>query len=75
MSTRVWRQRLEDILSAVEEIMSFCAEMSFNAFLNDPKTLKAIVADLAIVGEAARAARRHGQLTSIGRTCSTLSMR
>jgi uncharacterized protein with HEPN domain len=54
MSTRSWQQRIADILDAIAEIQVFCSDLSFDAFLDDPKTLKAVVADLTIIGEAVR---------------------
>ena len=54
MSPRHWPERIEDILAAVDEIQAFTAGMTFEDFRNDPKTIKAVTANFAIVGEAAR---------------------
>ncbi len=54
MSDRGWQERVRDILDAVGEIETFVSGMSREQFLADPKTLKAVVADLTIIGEAAR---------------------
>ena len=54
MSHRPWPERVRDILDVIEEIGAFCAGMSFEEFEGDAKTRKAVAADLAIVGEAAR---------------------
>jgi len=54
VSHRTWQERVQDILAAITEIQSFIAGLSKTEFLNDAKTLKAIVADLTIIGEAAR---------------------
>ena len=54
MSLRSWQERIEDILAAIAEIESFVAGMNREQFLADAKTLKAVVADLTIIGEAAR---------------------
>ncbi len=51
MSSREWRHRIEDILDAIAEIQSFVA--TFEQFRSDAKTLKAVAADLMIIGEAA----------------------
>jgi len=51
---RRWRDRLQDIVAAVEEILAFTEGMSFEAFAEDARTQKAVLADLAIIGEAAR---------------------
>ena len=53
MSPRRWRTRVEDILSAIEEIDTFVSEMSFDEFGGDPKTLRAVICDFIIIGEAA----------------------
>jgi uncharacterized protein with HEPN domain len=53
VSPRSWQERIADILAAVAEIQVFIAGMSRDQFLADAKTLKAVVADLTILGEAA----------------------
>lgn len=53
MSPRKWPRRVEDILDAIEEIQSFVQGMSYEQFQSDPKTLKAVAADLIVIGEAA----------------------
>ncbi len=53
MSPRSWEERIQDILAAIAEINAFTAGMSRDEFLADAKTLKAVVADLTILGEAA----------------------
>ncbi len=52
MSPRRWRERVQDILDAIAEIQSFVAGMDFDRFRVDAKTLKAVGADLIIIGEA-----------------------
>ncbi len=54
MSLRSGRERIQDILDAVAEIQTFVGGMSRSQFLGDAKTLKAVVADLIIIGEEAR---------------------
>lgn len=54
MSLKPWQERVEHILAAIAEIESFLSGMNRDQFFADPKTLKAVAADLAIVGEAAR---------------------
>ena len=49
----MWQERIEDILAAISEIETFIAGLSRDQFLADAKTLKAVVADLTIIGEAA----------------------
>jgi uncharacterized protein with HEPN domain len=53
MSARTWQERIDDILAAIAEIESFIAGLSKDQFLADARTLKAVVADLTILGEAA----------------------
>jgi uncharacterized protein with HEPN domain len=54
VSLRRWQERIQDILDAIGEIESFLAGMSRDQFLADIKSLKAVTADLTIMGEAAR---------------------
>ena len=53
MSSRPWQQWVQDMLDAIAEIEQFCAGMTFDNFSADRKTLKAVSADFAILGEAA----------------------
>ena len=53
MSTRSQRERILDILETIEEIQQFTADMTFDQFQADRKTVKAVMADFAIMGEAA----------------------
>lgn len=53
MSPRKWPRRIEDILDAVAEIRVFVQGLSREEFCLDAKTVKAVMADLAVVGEAA----------------------
>ena len=50
---REWVHRVEDILGAIAEIQSFVAGMTADEFGEDARTLKAVAADLMIIGEAA----------------------
>jgi uncharacterized protein with HEPN domain len=54
VSARTWQERVQDILAAIAEIQTFIAGLSRDQFLADAKTIKAVVADLTIIGEAAR---------------------
>ncbi|MDH7499588.1 MAG: DUF86 domain-containing protein [candidate division NC10 bacterium] len=49
-----WKFRIRHILDAIGEIQSFAAGMSYEQFSTDTKTLKAIVWDLMLIGEATR---------------------
>jgi uncharacterized protein with HEPN domain len=53
VSSRNWQHRIEDTLDAIAEIQSFSAGATLEQFKTDAKTLKAIAADLIIIGEAA----------------------
>ena len=59
MSRRPWKERIEDILDAVAEIQSFVGHTDFDRFQGDAKTLKAVTADLTIIGEAAQRIPEH----------------
>jgi uncharacterized protein with HEPN domain len=53
MSTRSPQERIEDILEAITEIEQFVAGMDFPQFAQDRKTIKAVMTDFVILGEAA----------------------
>ncbi|MDA0842321.1 MAG: DUF86 domain-containing protein [Planctomycetota bacterium] len=53
MSPRGWKDRIEDILLAADEIQGFIAGLDYAQFCSDPRTLRAVTADLMIIGEAA----------------------
>jgi len=54
VSAKRWQERIQDMLEAIAEIEVFVAGMSQSQFLADAKTQKAVVANLTIIGEAAR---------------------
>lgn len=45
---------MRDIVAAVEEILAFTDGRTFEAFAEDARTQKAVLADFAIIGEATR---------------------
>ncbi len=45
---------LQDILEAIEKILSYTIGMSFESFASDSKTFDAVVRNLEIIGEAAK---------------------
>lgn len=53
MPSRNLLRRIRDILEMGAEIESFIAGMSFANFQQDPKTVKAVLYNLSIIGEAA----------------------
>ena len=53
MSKRETELLLEDILEATRKILSYTNGMSFDNFINDDKTVDAVVRNFEIIGEAA----------------------
>ena len=49
-----YRDYIQDILDSIDEIYVFIGQMSREEFLNDRKTVKAVLRNLEIVGEAAK---------------------
>lgn len=45
---------LEDILNAIDETFEFTAGMTFENFMQDRKTINAVVRSLEVMGEAAK---------------------
>jgi uncharacterized protein with HEPN domain len=54
VSSRSLQQRIQDILEQAEEILTFADGLDYDAFCADTKTVKAVLYDLAVIGEAAR---------------------
>ena len=54
MQRSEWRLRIQDMLDAVAEIQSFTAELDFEGFRSDAKTMRAVQYNFVILGEAAR---------------------
>ena len=55
MSSRDWQNRVQDILGCAKNIVRFTDSMSFDTFINDPKTIRAVAFELTTIGEAAKA--------------------
>lgn len=53
MSPRDWAFRIQDILYAVEKIETYTRGMSFEEFVEDRKTVDAVIRNLTIIDEAA----------------------
>jgi uncharacterized protein with HEPN domain len=51
---RQWKFRIRHILDAIAENSSYVRGMTYSVFCADSKTMKAIVWNLVIIGEAAR---------------------
>lgn len=54
MSERNWRLFIEDILESIELIEGYTANMQFDGFKKDRKTIDAVVRNFEIIGEASR---------------------
>jgi uncharacterized protein with HEPN domain len=54
MKRRDYRDYLQDILNAVDDIEGFVDDMSFEEFAKDRKTLNAVVRSIEIIGEASK---------------------
>lgn len=54
MSPRAWRERIEDILNCARNIRDYTEGMSYEAFLDDSKTIRAVAFEFTTIGEAAR---------------------
>jgi uncharacterized protein with HEPN domain len=52
MSEREIKNLLEDIYDAVMKIISYTKDMSFDDFMQDDKTIDAVVRNFEIIGEA-----------------------
>lgn len=53
MPPRDWKLTVEDILQAIAEIQSFTEGMTFEDFQADTKTVRAVMCNITIMGEAA----------------------
>lgn len=53
MSSRSAKERIQDILNAIDSIQSRTAGMSFDQFSQDETIVKAVLYDLIVIGEAA----------------------
>lgn len=53
MSDRNITLLVEDILEAINKILAYTNAMSFDEFMNDTKTIDAVVRNFSIIGEAA----------------------
>lgn len=54
MPSRNWQNRINDVLAAIAEIRDFTNGITFEEFQGDRKTVRAVLYDLAIIGEAVR---------------------
>ena len=54
MPFRDWQLRLQDIIESIDEILEWTANMTFVDFSSNRVTLKAVLYNLGIIGEASR---------------------
>lgn len=52
--TRDIKLYLEDISKAIQEVEDFMGNLSFDDFLKDPKTIKAVTMNFIVIGEATK---------------------
>ncbi|MDI6768447.1 MAG: DUF86 domain-containing protein [Anaerolineales bacterium] len=55
MSPRTWQERIEDILTCARNVQDFTTGMTFESFLDDPRTIRAVAFEFTTIGEAAHA--------------------
>ena len=53
MSERNTKLLVEDIPEAINNILAYTQAMSFDEFMNDTKTIDAVVRNFSVIGEAA----------------------
>ena len=53
MSSRDWRERIQDIIDAIAEIDAFTRGLDFERFRRDQRTIRAVEMNFVIIGEAA----------------------
>lgn len=54
MPHRNWKLRITDIIEAIEKIHSYVEGMTLDQFVDDPKTIDAVIRNITVIGEAAR---------------------
>ncbi|MFI5331257.1 MAG: DUF86 domain-containing protein [Desulfobaccales bacterium] len=54
MPVRDWKFRITDILEAIQDTLEITQGIEYETFHQDKKTLKAVLYNLAVIGEAAR---------------------
>ena len=54
MSRRLWKHRIADILESINKIQNYVAQMEFEDFQQDEKTIDAVIRNFIVIGEAAR---------------------
>jgi uncharacterized protein with HEPN domain len=54
MKRRDFRDYLQDILVAIDDVENFVDDLTYDKFIKDRKTLNAVVRSIEIIGEAAK---------------------
>ncbi len=54
MSERECKFLVEDMIEACDKIMKFTSNMDFNSFINDERTVDAVLRNLEVLGEASK---------------------
>ena len=54
MKDRDWRDYINDLIEACEDILSFTKGMSYSNFAGDKKTTNAVIRSLEVIGEATK---------------------
>ena len=54
MIQKVYRDYIQDMIEAINDIESFVAGLSFEQFMNDKKTVNAVIRSFEVMGEAAK---------------------
>lgn len=67
MPPRRIEQRLQDMVASAAKIRRYISDLKFDAFRKDDKTIDAVLRNLVVIGEAARAlpdefTRRHSEV-------------
>ena len=52
MPYRDWQIRIDDILEAIDKIEQYTIGMDFDAWIEDQKTVDAVVRNIEVIGEA-----------------------
>ena len=55
MPPREWRLRIEDILQSIHRVMRYTEGMDEASFAEDGRTVDAVLRNMTVIGEAARA--------------------